>query len=95
MDFPIKGGVGVVTGAASGIGAALAVNLAGRGMHLALADRNAEGLAAVAGAARAQGVTVSEHVLDVRDARRWRRCRRRCWRRMGGCRCWSIMPGWR
>ena len=68
MDFPIKGGVGVVTGAASGIGAALAVNLAGRGMHLALADRNAEGLAAVAAAARGLGVTVSEHVLDVRDA---------------------------
>jgi short-subunit dehydrogenase len=67
MDFPIKGGVGVVTGAGSGIGAALAVNLAGRGMHLALADRNAEGLAAAAVAARGLGVTVSEHVLDVRD----------------------------
>jgi short-subunit dehydrogenase len=67
MDFPIKGGVGVVTGAASGIGAALAVKLAGRGMHLALADRNAAGLAASAAAARALGVTVSEHVLDVRD----------------------------
>jgi short-subunit dehydrogenase len=37
-------------------------------MHLALADRNAEGLASVAAAARAQGVSVSEHVLDVRDA---------------------------
>jgi short-subunit dehydrogenase len=67
MDFPIKGGVGVVTGAASGIGAALAANLAGRGMHLALADRNPAGLAATAAAARALGVTVSEHVLDVRD----------------------------
>jgi short-subunit dehydrogenase len=67
MDFPIKGGVGVITGAASGIGAALALNLAGRGMHLALADRNAAGLATVAAAARAKGVTVSEHVLDVLD----------------------------
>src|ERR1700733_11981418 len=67
MDFPIKGGTGGVTGAASGIGAALAVNLAGRGMHLALADRNAAGLATTAAHARALGVTVSEHVLDVTD----------------------------
>jgi short-subunit dehydrogenase len=68
MPFPLKGGVAVITGAASGIGAALATNLATRGMHLALADRNPEGLAAAAAAARAQGVKVTEHVLDVRDA---------------------------
>jgi len=67
MDFPIKGGVAVITGAASGIGAALAANLAARGMHLALADRNAEGLATTAAAARAKNVTVSEHLTDVRD----------------------------
>ena len=68
MAFPLQGGVGVITGAASGIGAALAANLAGRGMALALADRNAAGLAAAAAVARAKGVRVSEHVLDVRDA---------------------------
>jgi short-subunit dehydrogenase len=67
MDFPIKGGVAVITGAASGIGAALAANLAGRGMNLALADRNEVGLAATAQKARAAGVTVSEHMLDVTD----------------------------
>jgi short-subunit dehydrogenase len=67
MDFPIKGGVGVITGAASGIGAALAINLAGRGMNLAIADRNEAGLAATAAAARAHRVKVSEHVLDVTD----------------------------
>jgi short-subunit dehydrogenase len=67
MAFPIKGGVAVITGAASGIGAALAVNLAGRGANLAIADRNAAGLAATAARARALGVTVSEHVLDVTD----------------------------
>ena len=67
MAFPVQGGVAVITGAASGIGAALAANLATRGMHLALADRNAQGLAAVASMARGKGVKVSEHLLDVRD----------------------------
>jgi len=67
MTFPLQGGVAVITGAASGIGAALALNLAGRGMALALADRNPAGLATAAAAARAKGVKVTEHVLDVQD----------------------------
>jgi short-subunit dehydrogenase len=66
--FPLGGGVAVITGAASGIGASLAANLAGRGTNLALVDRDAAGLARVAQAGRAAGVTVSEHVLDVADA---------------------------
>ncbi len=65
--FPLRGGVAVVTGAASGIGAALAADLAGRGCSLALADVNAAGLSAVAARARAAGATVSEHPLDVAD----------------------------
>lgn len=67
MSFSVKGGVAVVTGAASGIGAALALQLAEKGCDLALADRNAEPLAKAAAAARAKGVKVSEHVLDVAD----------------------------
>ena len=67
MSFPLRGGVGVVTGAASGIGAALAEKLAGRGCNLALADVNGAGLQAVGARCRAQGVAVSEHVLDVAD----------------------------
>ncbi|HET9138022.1 SDR family NAD(P)-dependent oxidoreductase, partial [Actinophytocola sp.] len=46
--YEFAGGVAVVTGAASGIGAALAVELARRGSRLVLLDRDAERLAKVA-----------------------------------------------
>ena len=60
-----RGGVAVVTGAASGIGAALALQLAARGCHLALADVDGERLAEVADQARAQGVAVSATRVDL------------------------------
>ena len=44
----LQDGVAVVTGAAGGIGAALALQLAEKGCHLALADVNGAGLAEVA-----------------------------------------------
>jgi short-subunit dehydrogenase len=69
MDFNLRGGVAVVTGAASGIGAALARGLAAKSCDLALADRDVAGLATSAAAARERGVKVSEHVLDVADAK--------------------------
>jgi short-subunit dehydrogenase len=65
--WTLRGGVAVVTGAASGIGAALAVNLARRGMNLALVDLNAAGLETTATQVRAAGVTVSTHAMDVAD----------------------------
>ena len=65
--FPLQNSVAVITGAASGIGAALADLLAQRGCHLALADRDQAGLTAVAARVRAHGVQVSEHLLDVAD----------------------------
>lgn len=57
--------VAVLTGAGSGIGRGLALALARRGCHLALADRNPDGLAETAQLASALGVRVSTHVLDV------------------------------
>jgi short-subunit dehydrogenase len=64
----LAGTVAVVTGAASGIGRALALKLAQEGCMLALADTDAAGLAASAAAARELGVRVSTHQVDVADA---------------------------
>lgn len=68
MAFPIRGGTALITGAASGIGAALTTSLAERGADLALVDRDGPRLEAVATAARRYGLRVSEHVIDVADA---------------------------
>jgi short-subunit dehydrogenase len=61
------GRVAAVTGAASGIGRALARELAGRGCALALADVDAKGLSAVAEECCARGVAVTSRVVDVAD----------------------------
>ena len=58
---------GLVTGAASGIGRAIAMSLAQRGCNVALADRDEAGLAETASLLPSGG-RVSRHVLDVADA---------------------------
>ncbi|MBY0490366.1 MAG: SDR family oxidoreductase [Gemmatimonadaceae bacterium] len=56
----------VITGAGSGIGRGLALALARRGCHLALADMDASGLAETV-SQLPTGLRVSSHVLDVAD----------------------------
>ena len=63
----LEGRTAVVTGAASGIGRAVALSLARRRCHLALADIDEAGMATTADLARAQGVRVTGHRLDVAD----------------------------
>jgi short-subunit dehydrogenase len=62
----ILGAAAAVTGAASGIGRALALELAARGCDLALADRDEAGLQAVAAEiAKAHARKVTVHRVDV------------------------------
>ena len=61
------GRVAAVTGAASGIGRALAIDLAGRGCHLALCDVDEAGLAETVDRCERHGVTVTSQRLDVAD----------------------------
>ena len=64
----LRGGVALITGAASGIGRALTLDLAGRGGALALLDRDAQGLAETGARAEALGAPVDLHGLDLADA---------------------------
>jgi short-subunit dehydrogenase len=57
----------VVTGAASGIGRGIALTLARRGCHLALADLNEEGLGETKAMIKDDLLRVSLHRLDVAD----------------------------
>ena len=63
----LKDRVAVVTGAGSGIGRAIALSLARRGAHLALADIDETGLAQTEAQAQSAGARVSRHRLDVAD----------------------------
>jgi NAD(P)-dependent dehydrogenase (short-subunit alcohol dehydrogenase family) len=61
------GQTAVITGAAGGIGLGLAKHAAGLGMHLALADIDAEKLAAAAQMLAGRDIRVTTHAVDVRD----------------------------
>jgi len=63
----LEGRTAVVTGAASGIGRAIAVSLARRACNLALADIDEVGMAGTAELVSGNGINVSRHRLDVAD----------------------------
>lgn len=63
----LKGRVAAITGTGSGIGRALAVELAGRGMHLALSDVDEAGLAETVALCEGHGVKVTSQRVDVAD----------------------------
>ena len=66
MTASLQGRIAVVTGGASGIGAACAVRLAQRGARVAVVDIDEAGAGRVAGALRGDGHAAM--ALDVRDA---------------------------
>ncbi len=60
-----KGKVAAITGAGSGMGRTLSLELARRGCHLALSDVNVKGLEETAASARAFGTKVTHARVDV------------------------------
>ena len=64
-DF--SGRVAAITGAGSGIGQALAVNLARRGAHLALCDIDEAGLADTVSRCEGYGIKITSRHVDVAD----------------------------
>jgi NAD(P)-dependent dehydrogenase (short-subunit alcohol dehydrogenase family) len=62
-----NGRVAVITGAGSGIGRALAVQLAARGARLALSDVNTDGLSETVALCEKTGAQVKGYRLDVAD----------------------------
>lgn len=67
MPLTLENRIAVITGAANGIGRALALQAAKDGMHLALADKDQTELSALAATLRAQGVQVLAETVDVRS----------------------------
>jgi NAD(P)-dependent dehydrogenase (short-subunit alcohol dehydrogenase family) len=72
MTKKLSGKVAIITGGASGIGRALAHELADRGCEVVLADRQAELAREVAGRVCDRGGRATAAALDVRDLAAWK-----------------------
>ena len=75
--------VAVITGAASGIGRAIARALADRGAHIVALDLDNDGIQALAGELRDQGVTVLPQRADVSDLQAFEGIRNAALQRFG------------
>lgn len=78
MSIALAGRTAVITGAASGIGAALARHAAMLGMAVAACDRDAVGLAALTSELDAAGATHIVRPVDITDADALRRFANEC-----------------
>jgi NAD(P)-dependent dehydrogenase (short-subunit alcohol dehydrogenase family) len=71
VDLQLSGRLAIVTGAASGMGRAVAMELAAEGADVVAADLNVAGAEAFAQSARDKGYLASAHELDVTDRASW------------------------
>lgn len=81
----LRGRVATITGAGSGIGAALARRCVDEGMRVVLADVERGALEEVADGLRERGAEALAEVVDVRDPDALVRLADRTWEAFGGC----------
>ncbi len=68
-SFQLNGKLALITGSSAGIGFALARALGEAGAHVVINGRNAQKVSAAAQTLKAEGITVSESIFDVTDAK--------------------------
>ena len=84
----LEGKVAVVTGGGDGIGGAISRLFAQHGALVEIAEIDADRAETNRAAIEAAGGTVRAHVVDVTEARGWRRSPTRCWARTATSTCW-------